>query len=363
MKHEWIIPCTQRQFSGCTRRQFLSTAARLGALAGICAIPFGALTSGNAFATSPAFEPAYLKLHRSGELASRADALWAAMENCRLCPRECGANRLQGETGFCSSPGTRLVIASHHAHFGEERPLVGTGGSGTIFFSHCNLRCVFCQNWDISQLGRGRKEDHETLAGMMLQLQGMGCHNINLVTPTHYSPFILKAVDMAAKQGLRLPMVYNTCGWERLEILKHLDGVVDIYLPDFKFWEDGKSARFMSGAQNYSELTRKAILEMHRQVGVAREAEDGIIRRGLMVRHLVMPNRAAGSKQIMAWIAEHLPKDTFVNIMAQYRPLHRAFDYPEIARRITREEYQEVVRMARDLGLENLDVQGFWWLG
>ncbi len=363
MKHERITPCTQRPLSGCTRRQFLVAAARLGALAGICATPLGGLAPETALAADPAFEPAYLKLHRSGELANRADALWAVMENCRLCPRQCGANRLQGETGFCRSPGTGLVVASFHAHFGEEKPLVGMGGSGTIFFSHCSLRCVFCQNWEISQLGRGARQDHEALAGMMLRLQETGCHNINLVTPTHYSATILKALGMAAEQGLRLPVVYNTCGWERLEILGRLDGVVDIYLPDFKYWADDKSARFLSGAQNYPETTRAAILEMYRQVGAAKEAADGIIRRGLMIRHLVMPNRTAGSQEIMGWIAGHLPKETYVNIMAQYRPLHKAFDYPEIARKITREEYREVVQKARDLGLENLDVQGFWWLG
>lgn len=363
MRNEWIIPCNRNGLSGCTRRQFLSTAASIGALAGIGAIPFGGLFPKNTFAATPVFEPAYLKLHRSGELADRADTLWAVMEDCRLCPRQCGANRHQGETGFCRSSGTGPVIASSHAHFGEEKPLVGRGGSGTVFFSHCSLRCVFCQNWDISQLGRGKRLDHETLAGMMLRLQEMGCHNINLVTPTHYSATILKALGIATEQGLRLPIVYNTCGWERLEILSLLDGVVDIYLPDFKYWANDKSVRFLSGAQDYPETTRAAILEMHRQVGVARQAADGIIRRGLMIRHLVMPNRSAGSQEIMGWIAENLSKDTYVNIMAQYRPLHKAFDYPEIARKITREEYREVVQKARDLGLENLDVQGFWWLG
>jgi putative pyruvate formate lyase activating enzyme len=363
MKHEWINPTTRKQSSNRTCRQFLHTAARLCALAGIDAGSFEDMASGTTMAASQAFEPAYLKLHRSGELEKRADALWAVMENCRLCPRQCGANRLKGETGFCRSPGTGLVIASFHSHFGEEKPLVGMGGSGTIFFSHCSLRCVFCQNQDISQLGRGAKQDHDVLAGMMLQLQEMGCHNINLVTPTHYSAAILKALGIAAKQGLRLPIVYNTCGWERQEILRQLDGVVDVYLSDFKYWDPKMSTRHLSGAQNYPEVTRAAILEMHRQVGAAREGQDGIIRRGLMIRHLVMPNRTAGSRKIMAWISGHLPHDTYVNIMAQYRPLHKAFDFPEIARKITREEYWEMVQKARDLGLENLDVQDFWWLG
>lgn len=308
------------------------------------------------------FEPAYLRLHKSGELKSRAEKLWAVMESCRLCPRTCGVNRLKGMTGFCRAAGTTLVISSFHPHFGEERPLVGIGGSGTIFFSHCNLRCVFCQNWEISHLGRGSKRSIDDLAKMMLRLQEMGCHNINVVTPTHYSPFILKALDIAAEKGLRLPIVYNTSGWERLEILEVLDGIVDIYLPDFKYWDSKMAAKYSSGAETYPEVTKQAILEMNRQVGVAKPWEDGIMRRGLMIRHLVMPNDVAGSERVMEWIAENLPKDTYVNIMAQYNPLYKAFDYPEIARRIRRDEYEKVVKRAKEVGLTNLDVQGYWWL-
>lgn len=308
------------------------------------------------------FEPAYLRLHRTGELQKRAEALWAIMESCQLCPRKCGVNRLEGASGFCRAPGAILVISSFHPHFGEERPLVGSGGSGTIFFTHCNLRCVFCQNWEISQLGRGTETNIEDLAKMMLRLQEAGCHNINLVTPTHYSAHILKAIVIAAEAGLRLPIVYNTSGWERLEILHILDGVVDIYLPDFKYWDSTMSAKYSSGAQSYPEMTAQAILEMHRQVGVARPPQDGVMRRGLMIRHLVMPNDVAGSERIMEWIAEHLPSDTYVNIMMQYSPLYKAYDYPEIARRITEEEYVRVVRRAQELGLTNLDVQGYWWL-
>ncbi|MCX7682889.1 MAG: radical SAM protein [Anaerolineae bacterium] len=308
------------------------------------------------------FEPAYLKLHRTGELKERAEKLWAMMESCRLCPRECGVNRLEGMSGFCRAPGATLVISSAHPHFGEERPLVGWGGSGTIFLTHCNLRCVFCQNWEISQLGAGYKRAVEELAEMMLQLQGIGCHNINLVTPTHYSAPILKALDIAAGNGLRVPIVYNTSGWERLEILEVLDGIVDIYLPDFKYWDGEMAAKYSSNAANYPEVTKAAILEMHRQVGVAKPGPDGIMQRGLMIRHLVMPNNVAGSEQVMAWIAENLPKDTYVNIMAQYAPRYKAYDYPEIARRITREEYVKVVETAQALGLTNLDIQGYWWL-
>ncbi len=308
------------------------------------------------------FEPAYLSLHRSGELQDRANHLWSIMERCTLCPRECGANRLQGETGFCRSPGTRLVIASYHSHFGEEKPLVGRGGSGTIFFSHCSLRCVFCQNWQISHSGIGSAITIEELADIMLKLQKGGCHNINLVTPTHYSAHILKALDIAAGKGLRLPIVYNTGGWERMDILKMLDGVVDIYLPDFKFWDPDMADPYFAGATLYPSITKEALLEMNRQVGVARPASDGIIYRGLMIRHLVMPENVSGSIEIMEWIAENLPKDTYINIMAQYRPFYKAYDYPAISRMVTDNEYIRVVQRARELGLTNLDIQGYWWL-
>jgi putative pyruvate formate lyase activating enzyme len=307
------------------------------------------------------FEPAYLKLHQTGELKKRAEELWAIMESCQLCPRRCGVNRLEGMSGFCRAPGAALVVSSYHPHFGEERPLVGNGGSGTIFITHCNLRCVFCQNWEISQRGMGIEKGIGELAGMMLRLQEIGCHNINLVTPTHYSAPIIKALDIAAGTGLRLPIVYNTSGWERLEILELLDGVVDIYLPDFKYWDSGMSAKYSSGAESYPEVAKAAILEMHRQVGVAKPAEGGIMQKGLMIRHLVMPNDVAGSERIMEWIAENLPKDTYVNIMGQYTPLFKAYDFPEISRRITSEEYSNVVKRAQASGLTNLDIQGYWW--
>ncbi len=312
--------------------------------------------------TISAFEPAYLRLHRTGELRRRAARLWAIMKSCELCPRRCGVDRLGGVRGFCRSPGATLVVAAAHPHFGEERPLVGDGGSGTIFFTHCNLRCVFCQNWEISQLGMGSETNTDKLARTMIGLQELGCHNINIVTPTHYSAHLLRALDTAAREGLRLPIVYNTSGWERLEILKILDGVVDIYLPDFKYWDSRMSAKYSSGAESYPEVTKAAILEMHRQVGVARPPGGGVLQRGLIIRHLVMPNNIAGSEEVMVWIAENLPKDTYVNIMAQYTPLHKAYDYPEISRRITGEEYNKVVRRAKEVGLTNLDVQGYWWM-
>lgn len=304
------------------------------------------------------FEPAYLKLHRSGELKKRGQELWDIMKSCRLCPRQCRVNRLAGEKGFCQA-NSELVVASYSPHFGEERPLVGKGGSGTIFFTNCGLRCVFCINWEISQGGAGRPASIEDLAQMMLNLQKMGCHNINLVTPTHYSAHILLALDIAAARGLRLPLVYNTCGWERVEILKKLDGIVDIYLPDFKYWDPAMAGRYSSGAESYPETTKKALLEMHRQVGVAKPAKDGIMYRGLMVRHLVMPNNVAGSKEIVEWVAQNLPRDTYLNIMSQYRPMYKAFDYPQICRSINRQEYEEVVSRAKEAGLSNLDIQGY----
>ena len=309
----------------------------------------------------PGFEPGYLRLHRSGELKQRGEELWQLMERCSLCPRECGAARLDGQRGFCQGT-SQLVIASYQPHFGEERPLVGQGGSGAVFFSNCGLRCVFCINWQISQGGEGEPHRLEDLAEMMLHLQRMGCHNINIVTPTHYSPHIMLALDLAAAQGLRLPLVYNTCGWERPEILRKLDGIVDIYLPDFKYADGAMASKYSSGADTYPEITKEALLEMHRQVGVAKPAEDGLMYRGLMIRHLVMPNRVSGSRAVIDWIAANLPKDTYVNIMSQYRPMYRARDYPEIARRLSRREYAEVRDYARQAGLTNLDIQGMPWL-
>lgn len=336
-----------------SRRLFLEASVGLAGLGAAYASP-------GPPAADPRFEPAYLKLHRSGELRRRADALWAMLETCRLCPRECGAHRLRGEKGFCRG-GRDVEVSGHHPHFGEERSLVGRGGSGTIFLSNCSLRCVFCINWEVSQGGQGRRRKVEDLAGLMLDLQRRGCHNVNVVTPTHYSAHVLRALDIAAGGGLHLPVVYNTCGWERLEVLKALDGVVDIYLPDFKYGDGKNAAKYSSGAETYPQGTREAILEMHRQVGVARPAADGLMRRGLMIRHLVMPNDVGGTKEVLSWIASSLPKDTYVNVMSQYRPVYRAFEFPEIARPITRKEYDEAVAFARGLGLTNLDIQG--WRG
>ncbi|MDY6844456.1 MAG: radical SAM protein [Thermodesulfobacteriota bacterium] len=356
-----------------TRRNYLINTAKLCFKLGLFSIFFDCFrteassditrtTIKRSDSSGSGFEPAYLKLHKTGELKKRAGKLWTIMGKCTLCPRRCGVNRLKGNRGFCNAPGATLVVSAVHPHFGEERPLVGNGGSGTIFLTHCNLRCVFCQNWEISQLGRGDESNIDELTKMMLHLQKIGCHNINFVTPTHYSAHILKALDKAAEKGLRLPIVYNTSGWERVEILKLLDGIVDIYLPDFKYWDGDLSAKYSSGAESYPEMTREAILEMYRQVGVAKPAKDGIMQRGLIIRHLVMPNNTSGSEEIMEWIAKNLPKDTYVNVMAQYNPVYKAYDYPELSRRINSEEYKKVVKRAKEMGLTNLDIQGYWWL-
>jgi putative pyruvate formate lyase activating enzyme len=329
----------------------------------ICLFGSGSLSlfAGKEKKNDRTLEPSYLKLHESGELKNRGEALWQIMENCRLCPRMCGVNKLKGEIGFCGA-GTQLMISSFRPHFGEEKPLVGSYGSGTIFMTHCSLRCVFCCNWEISQGGKGHKRSLEDLAKMMLVLQDRGCPNINLVTPTHYSPHIVLATDIAAGRGLRIPLVYNTCGWERVEILKQLEGIVDIYLPDFKYSDGKMASRYSSGAESYPRVTRNALLEMQRQVGAAIPEKDGLMHRGLMIRHLVMPNRVSGSKEVISWIAENLPKNTYVNIMSQYRPLYKAGEYPELNRRISKREYTEVVEWANEKGLNNLDIQGYHFL-
>jgi putative pyruvate formate lyase activating enzyme len=338
------------------------------AASAVAAGPLGAALAGcrrGSPTVSPAddagVEPAYLGLHRTGELKRRGEALWDLMRECSLCPRQCGADRLKGSRGFCHAS-AQLEIASFHPHFGEEAPLVGRGGSGTIFFSNCSLRCVFCINWEISQGGEGSPRSLAELADMMSALQARGCHNLNVVTPTHYAPHIVLALDRAAAAGVRLPIVYNTCGWERLEILRQLDGVVDIYLPDFKYADGEMAAKYSSAARSYPDITRAALLEMHRQVGVAHAGPDGVMHRGLMIRHLVMPNGVGGTLKVLDWIAANLPKDTYVNLMSQYRPMYKAFAYPEIARRITRTEYREAVEHARKVGLTNLDIQGQPWV-
>jgi len=302
------------------------------------------------------WHPAYEKLEEEGKLAQRVEQAYSIFEDCQLCPRQCGVNRLKGERGFCRAP-VRPMIFSSQPHFGEEIPLVGKNGSGTIFFSNCNLRCIFCQNWPISHEGKGKLLQDEDLANMMIHLQKIGCHNINLVTPTHVMPNIINATRIALKKGLRLPLVYNTSGYERLEILKILDGIVDIYMPDMKYMDANQADKYSSGASDYPELAKNAIIEMNRQVGELLTDKRGIAISGLIIRHLVMPNRVAGTEKFVRWVAETLPKSTYVNIMAQYHVDYKAFDYPKIARGITVQEFLEAMGWAEEYGLTNLDPQ------
>jgi putative pyruvate formate lyase activating enzyme len=298
--------------------------------------------------------PGYSRLEKEGKLAERVQEAYAFFEECRLCPRECGVNRLDGEKGFCKAP-MNVMVYTAQPHFGEELSLVGQHGSGTIFFSNCNLRCVFCQNWPISIRGEGRAIEDEGLAQLMMFLQEIGCHNINLVTPTHVMPNIMKATRLAFKKGLRIPLVYNTSGYERVEILKLLDGMVDIYLPDIKYMDADMAATYSSGARDYPEMATAAVLEMNRQVGVHQVDKHGIAQSGLMIRHLVMPNRVAGTKKFAAWVAENLPRYTYVNIMSQYHVDYKAYEYPDIARGISVREFLEAMDWAEEYGLTGLD--------
>lgn len=299
------------------------------------------------------FEPSYLKLYREGVLQKRVREAVERLRECRLCPRECGVNRLEGEQGFCQT-GHRARVSSAGSHFGEESPLVGSHGSGTVFFSSCNLLCSFCQNYDISHLREGTDVEPGTLAGAMLQLARGGCHNINFVTPSHVVPQILEALVPAVEAGLDVPLVYNTGGYDSVETLKLLDGVVDIYMPDFKFWDNDWAER-LCWAGDYRERAMEALREMHRQVGNLEIDKAGVAVRGLLVRHLVMPGGVAGTEGIMRFLATEISRDTYVNVMDQYRPCWEAQKTPAINRRITGEEYEQALETARQAGLHRLD--------
>jgi putative pyruvate formate lyase activating enzyme len=333
-----------------TRRQFLHQACLVGSSFFLPSNSFSA-----ACKTDKPFHPAYGYLEQRGELKERIQKAYAIFEACELCPRTCGVNRLKGEKGFCRAPAD-VMVYSAQPHYGEEKSLVGKHGSGTIFFSNCNLRCVFCQNWPIAHKGYGKKISDADLADMMLELQKIGCHNINLVTPTHVMPNILKAVQLAYRKGLRIPLVYNTSGYERTNIVKLLDGIVDIYLPDMKYMDQEKAALFSASATDYPEMAQQSIIEMHRQVKEHTTDSREVALRGLMIRHLVMPNRVAGTEKFVKWLASNLPKSTYVNIMAQYHVDYKAYDYPEIWRRINVEEYLEAMNWAKSAGLTNLDL-------
>lgn len=293
----------------------------------------------------------YLALFRSGELERRAEEAMARLARCRICPRYCEVNRLAGERGYCRV-GARPVVASWNRHDWEEPPISGTRGSGTIFFSGCSGRCRFCQNYPISQLGVGREVEIADLAGMMLELQSRGCHNINLVTATHVVPQVLSALVVAAQKGLHLPLVYNCAGYEDLETLRLLEGVVDIYLPDAKYADDD-NAREFSGFTNYVAINRAALREMYRQVGELQLDEEGIAVRGLIIRHMVLPGGIAGTAQVLHWIVHELSPTVHVSLLSQYFPAHRALEHPLLGRKLTWEEYDAAIAAFEAAGLEN----------
>ncbi|RJQ26144.1 MAG: radical SAM protein [Peptococcaceae bacterium] len=296
-------------------------------------------------------EGSYLKLP-PGELAKRAALATAALADCAVCAQRCLVNRLEGETGICRS-GRHAVVSSYGPHFGEEAPLVGTKGSGTIFFTHCNLSCRFCQNCDISQHGEGDEVSAEELAGVMLNLQKRGCHNVNLVSPSHFAPQFLEALAAAAEKGLSIPVVYNTGGYDSLDTLDLLDGVIDVYMPDIKFGDD-EAGRKYAGAAGYFTVAREAVQKMHGQVGDLVLDERGVAARGLLVRHLVLPGDLARTEKVMEFLAEEVSRNTFINVMDQYHPAYRALNYPELSRRITREEYREALKAAERAGLTRI---------
>lgn len=291
--------------------------------------------------------PSYVGLYQSGELEKRVNKSLEYLKKCVICPRGCKANRWENEKGECGV-GRFAVVSSFGPHFGEEPPLVGRYGSGTVFFSGCNLHCVFCQNYEISQLLEGRRVDPFTLAEIFLEVQKIGCHNLNLVSPTHVVPQILEALLIAIPKGLRIPIVYNTGGYDSILILKLLDGIVDIYMPDAKYSDSEKASKY-SDIKGYFENSKKVLKEMHTQVGDL-ILKNGVAVRGLLIRHLVLPGRIAGSFKILDFIAEELSLNSYINIMDQYRPCYKAYSFPELSRRITRQEYQEVVGYAKKLG-------------
>lgn len=307
--------------------------------------------------TRQSFEPAYRKLLRSGELERRAGEALEHLSACDLCPWKCEVDRRSERVGFCKT-GRWARVSSFFPHMGEEDPLRGTRGSGTIFFSHCNLRCQYCQNYEISQLGEGRTVTGEELAAMMLKLQEMGCHNINFVSPSHVVAQIIEAVAIAAHEGLCIPLVYNTGGYDSLEALRLLDGIIDIYMPDMKY-ADAATAQRYSKIKDYPEHNRAAVREMHRQVGDLVMDERGIALRGLLVRHLVLPGGLAGTGEIVRFLAEEISRDTYINLMGQYRPEYKARreDMGPLSRHVTAGEMAEAYRLAREAGLHRFDVR------
>ena len=299
------------------------------------------------------FEPAYVKLLETGELQRRIEQAYHRLSDCDICARKCRVNRLEGEIGKCCV-GKRAKISSSGPHLGEENPLRGWRGSGTIFFTRCNLNCQYCQNYDISQSDAGYEIEPEDLAVIMVELQSYGCHNINFVSPSHVVPQILAGLLVAGKAGLRLPLVYNTGGYDSLETLQLLDGVIDIYMPDMKYADEQIALQY-SKIPDYPQVNQAAVCEMHRQVGDLQVDEQGLARRGLLVRHLVLPNNLAGTAWIIKFLAEEISTNTYLNLMDQYRPAYRAMNYPELNRRNTHQEYSFAIQTAHEAGLYRLD--------
>ena len=299
------------------------------------------------------FKPIYLKTYSQGLLREKVQKAQEHYYRCNLCNRQCGAERLSGQTGFCKT-GNKAVVYGYHPHFGEEEILVGENGSGTIFFSNCNLQCNFCQNYDISCESKGMEASDKHLAEMMLYLQNAGCHNINLVTPSHVVPQILSAVEIAIPKGLSIPLIYNSSGYDKVKTLKLMDGVIDIYMPDFKFW-DPKVAEIACNAPDYPFIAIEAIKEMYRQVKELKIDKNGIAQSGLLIRHLVMPNNLAGTKKIMNFISTQLSPNTYVNIMAQYHPSGESYQHSDFSENITQQDYDIAIQTAIDAGLTRLD--------
>jgi putative pyruvate formate lyase activating enzyme len=294
----------------------------------------------------------YLDLQNKGELKKRQKLLFKVLESCELCPRKCGVNRLEDELGYCQM-GKELVVSSFGPHFGEESVLVGVFGSGTIFLAGCSLLCVYCQNFDISHYRAGIGVSEEKAAEFMLNLQRAGCHNINFVTPTHFAPQLVRAIKIGAKKGLKIPIVWNCSGYENVDIIKHLEGIVDIYMPDIKYGQVEPAKKY-SAAPDYFERCKEAVAEMYKQVGNLKVDSQGVAYRGLLVRHLVLPENQSGSKEVMSFLSG-LSKDIHVNIMDQYRPEGKARQYNKINRRITSKEFSKVVQIAEKLGLKIVD--------
>ncbi len=308
------------------------------------------------------WEPSYLETHRQGLLQEKIQAAYDILSQCHLCPHRCLVDRHHGERGLCRT-GDQPIVSSYGPHFGEEDPLVGQHGSGTIFFTHCNLYCIFCQNYEISHGGEGEEISIPDLAAMMLLLQKKGCHNINFVTPSHQVAQILEALPPAIEGGLKVPLVYNTGGYDAVETLGLLDGVIDIYMPDFKFWDPEVAVELCEGP-DYPEVARQALKEMHRQVGDLELDDAGVARRGLLVRHLVLPDGLAGTREVMEFLAREISPNTYVNVMGQYRPCGRANEHPSLRKFLTGQKHEEALKLARDAGLTRLDVREklFRWL-